>query len=108
MKKILAIAGLALLGLLGPSVWRTEPPLRTGTIVMGVPRARFVVLGADRLWTNALPKVDDGPAERQGRRAKIAVHDSLPLAVAVAGIASLGPEHDTVEHVRRLIAPLDV
>jgi hypothetical protein len=74
---------------------------------MGVPRAGFVVLGADRLWSNALPRLDDGPSERQGRRVKIAVHDSLPLAIAAAGIATLGPEHDTVEHIRRLIAPLD-
>ena len=35
------------------------------------------------------------------------MHDSLPLAIAAAGIATLGPEQDTVEHIRRLIAPLD-
>jgi hypothetical protein len=103
----LALLGLALLGPLSPPVPRGEPSLRTGTIVLGVPRDRFVVLGADRLWTNALPHVDDPPADRQGREMKIAAHDSLPLAVAVAGIASLGPEHDTVNHIRRLIAPLD-
>ncbi len=103
------VAGLAILALVGVHhvcLW-PEPPVRTGTIIMGVPRTSFVVLGADRLWINALPKVDDPLAERQGRRPKIAVHDSLPLAVAVAGIASLGPEQDTLEHVRRLIAPLD-
>jgi hypothetical protein len=103
--------GLAILALLavdaGRDAARGEPPLRTGTIIMGVPREHFVVLGADRLWSNALPKVDDGPSDRQGREVKIAVHDSLPLAVAVAGIATLGPEQDTVEHIRRLIASLD-
>jgi hypothetical protein len=99
--------GLAVLWLAGLDLGSSELPLRTGTIVMGVPRDRFVVLGADRLWSNALPKVDDPPGERQGRQAKIAIHPTLPLAIAVAGIASLGPEQDTVEHVRRLIAPLD-
>lgn len=100
------LLSLALLGLVSPTVRVVEPPLRAGTIIMGVPRTRFIVLGADRLWTNALPHVDDSPAERQGRQMKIAMHASLPLAVAAAGIASLGPEHDTVEHIRRLIAPL--
>ena len=71
---------------------------------MGVPRDHFVVLGADRLWSNALPRAGDPPSERQGRQVKIAVHDSLPLAVAAAGIATLGPEQDTVEHIRQLIA----
>lgn len=99
--------GLAVLALVGLDLASSEPPLRTGTIIMGVPRDRFVVLGADRLWSNALPKVDDPPGERQGRQAKIAIHPTLPLAIAVAGIASLGPEQDTVEHIRRLIAPLD-
>ena len=99
--------GLTLLALLGLGPASTAPPLRTGTIIMGVPRDRFVVLGADRLWSNALPKVDDPLSERQGRQVKIAIHPSLPLAIAAAGIASLGPEQDTVEHIRRLIAPLD-
>jgi hypothetical protein len=74
---------------------------------MGVPRTHFVVLGADRLWSNALPRAGDRPSERQGRQVKIAVHNSLPLAVAAAGIATLGPEQDTVEHIRQLIATLD-
>jgi hypothetical protein len=81
--------------------------LRAGTIVMGVPRAQFVVLGADRLWTKVLPKPGDTPWERQDRRMKIALHGSLPLAVAVAGIATLGPGQDTVAYVRELITPLD-
>jgi hypothetical protein len=98
---------LVLLGLIGTSVGPGELPLRTGTIIMGVPRAGFVVLGADRLWSNALPKIDDPPSERQGRQVKIAVHDSLPLAIAAAGIATLGSEQDTIEHIRTLIAPLD-
>jgi hypothetical protein len=102
----LVLLGLVAFGLAIPGVRRGEPPFRTGTIILGVPRSHFVVLGADRLWTNALPHVDDSPAERQGLQLKIAAHDSLPLAVAVAGIASLGSEHDTVEHIRRLIAPL--
>jgi hypothetical protein len=99
--------GLVLLALVGVEAGPAEPPLRTGTIIMGVPRDRFVVLGADRLWSNALPKIDDPPSERQGRQVKIAVHDSLPLAIAAAGIATLGPEQDTIAHIRRLIAPLD-
>jgi hypothetical protein len=107
MRRYATALGLALFGLLSREVPRAEPPLRTGTIIMGVPRASFVLLGADRLWSNALPRLDDGPSERQGRQVKIAVHDSLPLAVAAAGIATLGPERDTVEHIRRLIAPLD-
>jgi hypothetical protein len=107
MRRALQALSFVLVALVGPSVRCAEPPLRTGTIIMGVPREHFVVLGADRLWTNALPRADAAPAERQGRVVKIAVHRSLPLAVAVSGIASLGPEHDTVEHVRRLIAPLD-
>jgi hypothetical protein len=96
----------ALLGLVSPCL-AGEPGLRTGTIIVGIPRASFVVLGADRLWSNALPKLDDPLSERQGRQVKIAVHDSLPLAVAVAGIATLGAEQDTVEHIRRVIARLD-
>jgi hypothetical protein len=107
MKPWRAALGLLILGLIGFEAAPVDPPLRTGTIVMGVPRDRFVVLGADRLWSNALPKVDDPPSERQGRQLKIAVHEKLPLAVAVAGIASLGPEQDTVERIRALIAPLD-
>src|SRR4029453_2529351 len=74
---------------------------------MGGGGADLVVLGADRLWSNALPRLDDGLGERQGRQVKIAVHDSLPLAVAVAGMPPPGPERATVEHVRQLIAQLD-
>jgi len=107
MKRSGIAVGLAILGLLSPGIAWGETLLRAGTIVMGVPRDHFVVLGADRLWSNALPKVDDPPSERQGRQVKIAVHESLPLAIAAAGIATLGPEQDTVEHIRRLIAPLD-
>lgn len=106
LRTLTAIA-VILLGPLSPGALRTEPPLRTGTIILGVPRDHFVVLGADRLWSNALPRAGDPPSERQGRQVKIAVHDSLPLAVAAAGIATLGPEQDTVEHIRQLIAPLD-
>ena len=106
MRRALPAVGLALLALLYPGA-PGEPPLRTGTIILGVPRAHVVVLGADRLWTNALPHVDDTPEARQGLQMKIVTHGSLPLAVAMAGIASLGPEHDTVEHIRQLIAPLD-
>jgi hypothetical protein len=103
----LTVIAVGLLGLLSAGVPWSDPVLRTGTIIMGIPRDHFVVLGADRLWTNALPRVGDSPSERQGRQVKIAVHDSLPLAVAVAGIATLGPEQDTVEHIRRLIATLN-
>jgi hypothetical protein len=38
---------------------------------------------------------------------KIALHGSLPLAVAVAGLATLGPAQDTVAYVRELLTPLD-
>jgi hypothetical protein len=38
---------------------------------------------------------------------KIARHDSLPLAVAAAGLGTLGPRQDTVEYIRELITPLD-
>jgi hypothetical protein len=107
MRRYVTALGLVLLGLLSPGIPQAESPLRTGTIIMGVPRANFVVLGADRLWSNALPRPDDSPSERQGRQMKIAVHDSLPLAIAAAGIATLGPEQDTVEHIRRLINRLD-
>jgi hypothetical protein len=107
MKRWRVALGLALLGLVGVDAGPSQPPLRTGTIVMGVPRDGFVVLGADRLWSNALPKIDDPSSERQGRQVKIATHDSLPLAIAAAGLATLGPEQDTVEHIRTLIAPLD-
>src|SRR6185312_3988915 len=107
MRRWRVLLGLALFAILAVEAGPVHPPLRTGTIVMGVPRDQFVVLGADRLWSNALPKIDDPPAERQGRQVKIAVHDSLPLAIAAAGIATLGPEQDTIEHIRTLIAPLD-
>ena len=107
MRRWGVLLGLALFGILAVEAGPGQPPLRTGTIVMGVPRDGFVVLGADRLWSNALPRSDDPPSERQGRQVKIAVHDSLPLAIAAAGIATLGPEQDTVEHIRTLIAPLD-
>jgi hypothetical protein len=107
MIRSLTAVGIALLGLLGPAAAVAGSELRTGTIIMGVPRADFVVLGADRFWSNALPRLYDTLTERQGRQVKIALHESLPLAVAAAGIATLGPEQDTVEHIRRLIAPLD-
>ena len=107
MERCAIAFGLAVLAIVGLGLAAAEPPLRAGTIIMGVPRDRFVVLGADRLWSNALPKVDDAPGERRGRQVKIALHPTLPLAIAAAGIASLGPEQDTVEHIRRLIAPLD-
>jgi hypothetical protein len=97
----------ALLCLAGTSSGRPEPPLRAGTIVIGIPRENFVVLGADRLWTSALPKPGDPSWERRGQQVKIARHDSLPLAVAAAGLATLGPRQDTVEYVRELITPLD-
>jgi hypothetical protein len=99
--------GLALLLLASPSLAGAAAELRSGTIVLGVPRAQFVVVGADRLWTKVLPKPGDTPWERQDRRTKIALHGSLPLAVAVAGLATLGPDHDTVAYVRELITPLD-
>jgi hypothetical protein len=106
MRRYITALGLLLLGFVSTGV-QAEPPLRTGTIIMAVARARFVVLGADQLWSNALPRFDDGPSQRQGRQTKIVVHDSLPLAIVAAGIATLGREPDTVEHIRRLIAPLD-
>ena len=58
------VIGLALLGVLSSSFAGAEPELRAGTIIMGVPRAHFVVLGADRFWTSALPRPDDTLAER--------------------------------------------
>jgi hypothetical protein len=70
---------------------------------MGVPRGH--------LWssvpialTNALPRATR-PRNRQGRgedrRASL-------VAARGRGVGYLaGPEHDTVEHIRRLIAPLD-
>ena len=107
MRRYAAALGLVLFGLLRLGGPQAEPPLRTGTIIMGVPRTSFVVLGADRLWSSALPRLDDSPSQRQGRQAKIAMHDSLPLAIAAAGIATLGPEQNTVEHIGHLIAPLE-
>ena len=107
MVRSLVAVALALAVGGGPVLAGAEPELRAGTIVMGVPRAQFVVLGADRLWTKVLPKPQDAPWERQDRRTKIAVHASLPLAVAVAGLATLGPEQDAVAYVGELIAPLD-
>ena len=107
MRRWCLALSLLLVGLIAVEPGPGQPPLRTGTIIMGVPRDRFVVLGADRLWSNALPKIDDPPSERQGHQVKIAVHDSLPLAIAAAGIATLGAEQDTIEHIRTLIAPLD-
>jgi hypothetical protein len=103
------VAALALGALLlaRPSLADPAAELRTGTIVLGVPRAQFVVLGADRLWTKVHPKPGDAPWERQDRRMKIALHGSLPLAVAVAGLATLGPAQDTVAYVRELLTPLD-
>jgi hypothetical protein len=101
-----AFAG-ALLCLAGAAFAGAEPPIRTGTIIIGVPRPHFVVLGADRLWTNALAKPGDPPWDRQGRHVKIARHPSLPLAVAVAGLGTLGPQRDTVAYVSELIASLD-
>jgi hypothetical protein len=104
-----ALAGVALyLVALALSIGRTEAaPLRTGTIILGVPRAQFVVLGADRLWTNALPRSGDASWERRGQQVKIARHPSLPLAVAAAGLGTLGPGQDTVAYIRELITPLD-
>ena len=96
-----------LLGAAGSALSRVDSPMRAGTIVVGIPRADFVVLGADRLWTSVLPRPGDAPWERQGRKVKIAVHERLPLAIAVAGLSTLGPRQDTIEHVRELIAPLD-
>lgn len=106
--KVRSWTGLALglLLLASPSLAGAAAELRAGTIVLGVPRADFVVLGADRLWTKVLPKPGDTPWERQDRRMKIALHGSLPLAVAVAGLATLGPGQDTVAYVRELITPL--
>ena len=66
--RVLTMATIVLLGLLSPSVSPSEPPLRSGTIVMGVPRDQFVVLGADRLWSNALPRPAIRPRnDRAGR-----------------------------------------
>jgi hypothetical protein len=93
--------------LASPSFAGAAAELRSGTIVLGVPRAQFVVIGADRLWTKVVPKPRDAPWERQDRRMKIALHGTLPLAVAVAGLATLGPPLDTVAYVRELITPLD-
>jgi hypothetical protein len=101
------VLALFLLALASPSLAGAAAELRSGTIVLGVPRAQFVVVGADRLWTKVLPKSGDAPWERQDRRMKIALHGSLPLAVAVAGLATLGPAQDTVGYVRELITPLD-
>jgi hypothetical protein len=97
----------ALLGLVSASCEPAGPMVRTGTIILGVPRADFVVLGADRLWTNALAKPGDAPWERRGQQVKIARHPSLPLAVAAAGLGALGPEQDTVAYIRELITPVD-
>jgi len=96
-----------LLCLVSTTLAQAEPTLRTGTIIMGVPRSAFVVLGADRLWTNALPKPEDPPSKQRGRQGKIALHGSLPLAVAAAGLATLGSEQDTVDYTRELITRLD-
>jgi hypothetical protein len=105
---IRSVAALVLVLLLAsPSLAGPAAELWSGTIVLGVPRAQFVVIGADRLWTKVVPKRGEAPWERQDRRMKIAVHDSLPLAIAVAGLATLGSTHDTVAYVRELITPLD-
>ena len=107
MIRPLTSLGFGLLCLVSATLARAEPELRGGTIIIGVPRAQFVVLGADRLWSTALPRPGDTPSERRGRQVKIALHESLPLAVAAAGLATLGPEQDTVGYIRQLIAPLD-
>ena len=105
--RLTALAG-ALLCLVAISFGSTQAaPLRTGTIIIGVPRSTFVVLGADRLWTNALPKSGDAPWDRRGQQVKIARHPSLPLAIAAAGLGTLGPGQDTVAYIRELITPLD-
>ena len=101
-----ALAGV-LLCLASLSPGGTVPPPRAGTIIIGIPRAHFVVLGADRLWTNALPKPGDPSWERRGQQVKIVRHGSLPLAVAAAGLATLGPRQDTMEYIRELITPVD-
>ena len=93
--------------LAGAALGSAEPPLRTGTIILGVPRAQFVVLGADRLWTNALAKPGDPPWDRRGQQVKIARHGSLPLAIAAAGLGTLGPQQDTMAYIGELITPLD-
>ena len=68
MKRWRVLLGLALLGILAVEAGPGQPPLRTGTIVMGVPRDGFVVLGADRLWSNALPRSDDPPSDGKSAR----------------------------------------
>ena len=98
---------LGLAGLASAVGAHAAPELRAGTIVLGVPRADFVVVGADRLWTNALAKPGDPPWERRGRQGKIVLHRSLPLAVAAAGLSTLDEGQDTVSYVEKIIAPLD-
>jgi hypothetical protein len=88
MTRPLTTLGFGLLCLLSATLARAEPELRRGTIISGVLRAQFVVLGADRVWSTALPRPGDSPSERRGRQVKIALHESLLLAVAAAG---LGP-----------------
>jgi hypothetical protein len=103
----LTALAVALLCLAGGAPGSAEPPVRAGTIIIGVPRAQFVVLGADRLWTNALAKPGDALWDRQGRQVKIARHPSLPLAIAAAGLGALGPRQDTVAYIGELITPVD-
>ena len=74
---------------------------------MGVPRAQFVVLGADRLWTNALPEV-----ERPALRAAGPAGEDRAPRVAAARHRRRGPRHARSgaghgEHIRKLITPLD-
>jgi hypothetical protein len=38
---------------------------------------------------------------------KIVRHPSLPLAIAAAGLGTLGPQQDTVTYIGELMAPLD-
>jgi hypothetical protein len=107
MRRLLAALAVVVLGLAGVAAERPAPPLRTGTIILGIPRAQFVVLGADRLWTNPLAKPGDAPWDRRGQQVKIARHPSQPLAIAAAGLSMLGPQQDTVAYIRELITPLD-
>lgn len=102
-----ALVGALLCAAAASPAHTAEPPPRAGTIIVGIPRAHFVVLGADRLWTSALARPTDPAWERRGQQVKIARHDSLPLAIAAAGLATLGPRQDTVDYIRELITPLD-
>lgn len=76
-----------------------SPLLLSGTIIMGIQRPSFVVLGADQLehGHDAFGR----PYEAFNR--KIVLHPKLPLALATAGYANFSTQRKTIEHLEEVI-----